>query len=149
LSLNGLDDRRQSQDVLGQAQRLMADAVGAEHAFFSTCGSSLSVKAAMLSVAGPGEKLLISRNAHKSVIAAVIVNGTDPVWVHPKLDKQRRMAHPPEADDVRRALSRNPDAKGMLLITPTDWGSCAEIKSVAAAGDEAVLPTSGRRTGES
>src|SRR5689334_19649213 len=38
----------------------MADAVGADHAFFSTCGSSLSVKSAMLSVAGPEEKLLLA-----------------------------------------------------------------------------------------
>src|SRR3954464_11656244 len=112
LSLNGLDDRRQSQGVLEQAQELMADAVGAEKAFFATCGSSLSVKTAMLAVAGPGEKLLLSRNAHKSVISGVIVNGTDPVWVHPKLDEERRMAHPPEPDDVRRALEENPDATG-------------------------------------
>src|SRR3954467_15818512 len=53
LSLNGLDDRRQSQGVLSQTQELMADAVGADQAFFSTCGSSLSVKAAILSVAVP------------------------------------------------------------------------------------------------
>jgi len=64
LTLNGLDDRRQSQGVLEQAQELMADAVHADTAFFSTCGSSLSVKSAMMSVAGPGEKLLVSRNAH-------------------------------------------------------------------------------------
>jgi arginine/lysine/ornithine decarboxylase len=61
LSLNGLDDRRESQGVVSQAEELMADAVHAEHAFFSTCGSSLSVKSAMISVAGPGEKLLVSR----------------------------------------------------------------------------------------
>ncbi|MEU0253149.1 ornithine decarboxylase [Streptomyces sp. NPDC006184] len=131
LSLNGLDDRRESQGVLAQAQELMADAVGAEQAFFSTCGSSLSVKTAMLAVAGPGEKILISRNAHKSVIAAVIVNGVQPVWVHPKFDTERHLAHPPEPDDVRRALAEHPDAKGMLLITPTDWGSCADIRGVA------------------
>jgi len=140
LSLNGLDDRRQSQGVLSQAQELMADAVGAEQAFFSTCGSSLSVKAAMLSVAGPGEKLLISRNAHKSVIAGVIVNGTDPAWVHPKFDAKRRLAHPPEPDDVRRALEANPDAKGMLLITPTDWGTCADIRGVAEVCHEYDVP---------
>src|SRR5437763_2933629 len=75
LLLNGLDDRRESQQILDQAQDLMADAVGAEKAFFSTCGSSLSVKSAMLAVAGPGEKLLISRNSHKSVIAGLIIAG--------------------------------------------------------------------------
>ncbi|MEV5357101.1 DegT/DnrJ/EryC1/StrS family aminotransferase [Streptomyces sp. NPDC052693] len=140
LSLNGLDDRRESQGVLTQAEELMADAVGAEHAFFSTCGSSLSVKTAMLAVAGPGEKLLISRNAHKSVIAAVIVNGVEPVWVHPKFDTERHLAHPPEPDDVRRALQAHPDAKGMLLITPTDWGSCADVRGVAKVCHDHDVP---------
>src|SRR3954451_14384857 len=140
LVLNGLDDRRQSQGVIEQAQDLMADAVDAEHTFFSTCGSSLSVKAAMLAVAGPGEKLLISRNAHKSVMSAVIVNGTTPVWVHPKLDPERHLSHPPEPDDVRAALEANPDAKGMLLITPTDWGTCADIKGVAAVCHQFGIP---------
>jgi arginine/lysine/ornithine decarboxylase len=140
LGLNGLDDRRQSQGVLEQAQELMADAVGAERAFFSTCGSSLSVKTAMLAVAGPGEKLLLSRNAHKSVIAAVIINGVEPIWVHPKFDGERHMAHPPEPDDVRRRLREHPDAKGMLLITPTDWGVCADIRGVADACHAADVP---------
>ncbi|MGW3141213.1 aminotransferase class I/II-fold pyridoxal phosphate-dependent enzyme [Streptomyces sp. NPDC001139] len=140
LSLNGLDDRRQSQGVLSQAQELMADAVGAEQAFFSTCGSSLSVKTAMLAVAGPGEKLLLSRNAHKSVISAVVVNGVEPIWVHPKFDRERHIAHPPEPDDVRRRLQEHPDAKGMLLITPTDWGTCADIRGVARVCHEVGVP---------
>jgi arginine decarboxylase len=131
LTLNGLDDRRQSQGVVSQAEELMADAVRADKAFFSTCGSSLSVKTAIMSVAGPGEKVLISRNAHKSVIAGVIVSGVRPVWVHPKWDGDRHLAHPPEPDDVRSALDAHPDAKGMLLISPTDWGTCADIAGVA------------------
>src|SRR4051812_27938532 len=94
-SLNRLDDRPQAQGVLEQAQELMADAVGAEHAFFSTCGSSLSVKSAMLAVAGPGEELLVSRNAHKSVVAGLIISGVRPVWVHPHFDPERGMSHPP------------------------------------------------------
>src|SRR5215217_7824445 len=140
LSLNGLDDRRQSQGFLSDAQDLMADAVGAEKAFFSTCGSSLSVKSSMLAVAGPGEKILISRNAHKSVMSGVIINGTHPVWVHPHFDAERTIAHPPEPEDVRRALEANPEAKGMLLITPTDWGTCADIQGVADVCHEFGVP---------
>ncbi|MEW2414717.1 ornithine decarboxylase [Streptomyces sp. NPDC046866] len=140
LLLNGLDDRSESQGVLKQAEELMADAVGAEHAFFSTCGSSLSVKTAMLAAAGPGEKLLLSRNAHKSVISAVVVNGVEPIWVHPKFDGERHLAHPPEPEDVRRRLQEHPDAKGMLLITPTDWGTCADIQGVARVCHEFGVP---------
>jgi arginine decarboxylase len=140
LTLNGLDDRRQSQGVVSQAEDLMADAVRAEKAFFSTCGSSLSVKTAIMSVAGPGEKLLISRNAHKSVISGVIVSGVQPVWVHPHWDPDRHLAHPPEPEDVRNALRAHPDAKGMLLISPTDWGTSADIAGAAGVCHAADVP---------
>ncbi|MEU4493402.1 DegT/DnrJ/EryC1/StrS family aminotransferase [Streptomyces sp. NPDC023998] len=140
LMLNGLDDRRLSHCVLERAEELMADAVHAEHAFFSTCGSSLSVKTAMITVAGPGEKLLVSRNTHKSVVAALIISGIHPVWVHPRFDAERHLAHPPEPENVRRALDEHPDAKGMLLITPTDWGTCADIQGVAQVMHERDLP---------
>src|SRR3954465_11985019 len=140
LSLNGLDDRRQSQGVLSQAQDLMADAVRADKAFFSTCGSRRAVKTSIMPVAGPGEKLLISRNAHKSVISGLIISGVQPVWVHPKWDPERNLAHPPEPDDFARALAENPDAKGALLITPTDWGTCGDIAGTAEVLHARGLP---------
>src|SRR4051812_11505778 len=94
----------------------------------------------MISVAGPGEKLLVSRNAHKSVVAGLIISGVEPVWVHPHFDTELALAHPPEPEDVRRALEGNPDAKGMLLITPTDWGTCADIAGTAAVCHEFGVP---------
>src|SRR3954447_24448536 len=81
LASGGLDDRLTRGQVLDRAEDLMADAVHAEHTFFTTCGSSLSVKAAMLAVAGPQEKLLIGGDAHKSVVSGLILSGIEPVWV--------------------------------------------------------------------
>src|SRR4051812_2345660 len=100
MSVNGLDDRLQTNGVLQQAQQLMAAAVGAEHAFFSTCGSSLSIKSAMIAVAGPEEKLLINRNAHKSVVSGVIIAGIRPVWIHPRWDAELHLSYPPGPDAV-------------------------------------------------
>jgi arginine decarboxylase len=138
--MNGLDDRGMSQGVLAQAEELMADAVDADEAFFSTCGSSLSVKTAMLAVAGPGEKLLVSRNAHKSVVAGLIISGVQPVWVHPRWDARQHLAHPPGPDAVRTAFGDHPDAKGMLLVTPTDYGACAAIQETAEVCHEHDRP---------
>ncbi|CAM5465711.1 aminoacid decarboxylase [Streptomyces californicus] len=131
LAVSGLDDRTTSHGVLERAERLMADAVGAEHTFFSTCGSSLSVKAAMLSVAGPHEKLLVSRDAHKSVVSGLILAGIRPVWVDPQWDPRLHLAHPPAPDAFRAAFEEHPDARGALLTSPTP-GACADIGAVAA-----------------
>ncbi|MFI9825680.1 aminotransferase class I/II-fold pyridoxal phosphate-dependent enzyme [Streptomyces sp. NPDC052013] len=131
LASGGLDDRLTRGRVLQQAQELMADAVHAEHTFFSTCGSSLSVKAAMLSVAGPHEKLLIGRDAHKSVVAGLILSGIEPVWVEPRWDAERHIAHPPSAAEFEQAFDAHPDARGALVTSPTPYGACADLRSVA------------------
>jgi arginine/lysine/ornithine decarboxylase len=140
LGPNGLDDRLLRHGVLQQAQELMADAVDAEHTFFSTCGSSLSVKSAMLAVAGPHEKLIVARHAHKSVISGLILSGVSPVWVHPHWDGERHLSHPPGPDDVRKAFEAEPEAKGMLLVTPTDYGTCGDIKAIAEVCHEFDKP---------
>ncbi|MFF7213039.1 aminotransferase class I/II-fold pyridoxal phosphate-dependent enzyme [Streptomyces sp. NPDC008238] len=131
LATSGLDDRTSSHGVLEKAQELMADAVGADHTFFSTCGSSLSVKSAMLSVAGPHEKLVVGRDAHKSVISGLILSGQEPVWVRPQWDPDLHLAHPPSPRAVAAALRDHPDAKGALVTSPTPYGTCADLCAIA------------------
>jgi lysine decarboxylase len=132
LATGGLDDRKSGKKVLERAQELMADAVGAEHAFFSTCGSSLSVKSAMMAVAAPGESMLIGRDAHKSVIAGLALTGIQPVWVRPRWDRDLHLAHPPGPEAFEEAFSRNPEAVGALITTPSPYGTCSDLKEIAA-----------------
>lgn len=139
---NGLDDRLLTNGILEEAQQLMAEAVNAEQAVFSTCGSSLAVKSAMLSVAGPGEKLVVARDAHKSVVAGLILGGIEPVWVRPVWDAELHLSCPPTPAAVEAALQAEPDAKGVLISSPTDYGTCADlagIKQVCARHDRAFI----------
>ncbi|MEU4345886.1 ornithine decarboxylase [Streptomyces sp. NPDC023838] len=131
LAISGLDDRRSTHGILAKAQELMADAVGAQHTFFTTCGSSLSVKAAMLSVAGPHEKLLVGRDAHKAVISGLILSGIEPVWVEPQWDAERHLAHPPSADAFAAAFEEHPDARGALVTSPTPYGTSSDLAAIA------------------
>jgi arginine decarboxylase len=136
----GLDDRSSSGGYLKEAEQLMADAVGAEHAFFSTCGSSLSVKAAMLAVAGHDGDLLLSRDAHKSVVAGLIFSGLRPCWVRPRWDAALHLAHPPSAEQVADAWDRHPDAAAALVVSPTPYGTCADIAGIAHVCHERGRP---------
>ncbi|MFI0352220.1 aminotransferase class I/II-fold pyridoxal phosphate-dependent enzyme [Actinomadura sp. 9N407] len=131
LAISGLDDRRSTHGVLERAQELMADAVHAEKTFFSTCGSSLSVKSAMLSVAGPDEKLLVGRDAHKSVVSGLILSGVRPIWVEPQWDPERHLAHAPSAETFAARFEEHPDARGALVTSPTPYGTCANLSAVA------------------
>ncbi|WP_328916902.1 MULTISPECIES: aminotransferase class I/II-fold pyridoxal phosphate-dependent enzyme [unclassified Streptomyces] len=140
LAVAGLDDRTSSGDVLARAEALMADAVHAEHTFFSTCGSSLSVKAAMLAVAGPHEELVISRDAHKSVVSGLILAGIRPVWVDPQWDPELHLAHPPAPEAFEAAFAAHPDARGALVTSPTPYGATADLGAIVRLCHDRDLP---------
>jgi arginine/lysine/ornithine decarboxylase len=140
LATAGLDDRSASGRVIERAQELMADAVGAEHAFFSTCGSSLSVKSATLAVAGRHGRILVGRDAHKSVISGLVLSGLQPTWVRPRYDNDQHLAHPPSPADVKQALDRDSDVAGVLITSPTPYGTCADITAIAQLCHDRGLP---------
>ena len=120
-----------AKQAVPDAERLLADAVGARDAVFTTCGSSISIHTAMLTVTGPGQKILVDRNVHKSVVASLVLAGATPVWLRPRWDHDRQIAHPATADDVDAALRRDPDVSAVLMITPTEYGTGADVRGVA------------------
>jgi lysine decarboxylase len=141
LATGGLDDHHNRGKVLKRAEKLMAEAVDADVAFFSTCGSSLSVKAAMMAVAGGHEGgLLVCRHSHKSIVAGLIFSGLQPRWVTPRWDAERHISHPPSPDDVEAAWERYPDAAGALIVSPSPYGTCADIEEIAAVCDDRGKP---------
>lgn len=131
LANGGLDDRRSSNGYLQKAEDLMAEAVGADTAWFSTCGSSLSVKAAMMAVAGGDGSLLLSRDSHKSVVAGLIFSGVMPRWITPRWDSDRHLSHPPSPEEVEETWRRYPDAAGALIVSPSPYGTCADLAGIA------------------
>ncbi|ORL26793.1 ornithine decarboxylase, partial [Prescottella equi] len=123
------------------AEKLMAEAVGADQAFFSTCGSSLSVKAAMMAVAGddPGG-LLVARDSHKSIVAGLVFSGVTPRWITPRWDEEMHFSHPPSPEQVRSAWEKHPDAAGALIVSPSPYGTCADIAGIADVCHERGKP---------
>ena len=144
LASSGLDDRSSSGRYLQDAEELMADAVGAGHAFFSTCGSSLSVKAAMLAVAGHDGHLILSRDVHKSVVAGLVFSGVQPCWVTPRWDARLHIAHPPSPEGIAEAWERYPHAAGALIVSPTPYGTCADMTAMRSRTASEPRSTSSR-----
>lgn len=140
LASGGLDDRRTSNRYLKRAEDLMAEAVGADAAFFSTCGSSASVKAAMMAVAGGpsrtagstgGGSLLVARDSHKSIVAGLVFSGVQARWITPRWDAERHFSHPPSPQDYSDAWDRFPNAAGALVVSPSPYGTCTDLESIA------------------
>ncbi|MCW2973374.1 MAG: ornithine decarboxylase [Thermoleophilia bacterium] len=128
---HGLDRRDHSWQVLERAQQLFADAVGADQTTFVTNGSSMSVRVAIMTVAGPGDQLLITRNVHKSAVAGLVLAGIEPVWLEPDWNDELEVSHPPTAAEVRRQLDAHPEAKAVFIVSPDFYGGAADVRAIA------------------
>lgn len=129
-----------AKQSVSDAEQLFAEAVGARQAVFTTCGSSISIHTAMLTVTGPGKKILIDRNVHKSVVASLILAGAEPVWLRPRWDHERQIAHPAPTGDVERALEQDPEISAVLMITPTEYGTGADVRGIARICHDRGIP---------
>jgi arginine/lysine/ornithine decarboxylase len=126
-----LDDRLSSHGYDTAAEDLAAAAMGADKVLFSTNGSSLSLHTAILTVAAPGEELLVARNLHKSNMNALILGGARPVFVRPDYDSERQIAHTVTPDALRAAFAEHPAARGAVVVSPTYYGIIADVPALA------------------
>src|SRR4051794_10433606 len=130
---HGLDTRDRAWQVQATAQELFADAVGARQTLFSTNGSTLSAHVAMMTVAGPGETLVMARNGHKSAFTGLVLSGARPVYVEPSYDEELEIVHEVLPDDFAAALDANREAKAGLVFTPSYYGTAGDVKALSDA----------------
>jgi arginine/lysine/ornithine decarboxylase len=126
--------------VQATAQELFANAVGAKQTLFSTNGSSLSVHVAIMSVVGPGDTLVMARNGHKSSFAGLVLSGARPVYVDPYYDEQLEIAHEVVVEDLAKTLEAHPEAKAVMISTPSYYGTSGDVKAIADLCHERDLP---------
>ncbi|MCA1034526.1 MULTISPECIES: aminotransferase class I/II-fold pyridoxal phosphate-dependent enzyme [Bacillus] len=140
INIGPLDDLHQPKGIIKQAQDLAAEAFGADHTFFSVQGTSGAIMTMVMAVCGPGDKIIVPRNVHKSVMSAIVFSGATPIFIHPEVDEKLGISHGITTDSVEKALSQHPDAKGVLVINPTYFGISANLKEIVEIAHSYEVP---------
>ena len=130
INIAPLDDLHKPHGFIQEAQSLAAEAFGADATFFSVQGTSGAIMTMVLAATKPGEKILVPRNVHKSVLAAIIFSGAVPVFIYPEIDHELGISHGISTEAVIKAVKQHPDAKALLVINPTYFGVSANLKEI-------------------
>lgn len=135
-SMKPLDNLGHPVSVIREAEELTAEAFGAAHAFLMVNGTTSSVQSMILSVCKAGDKIILPRNVHKSVINALVLCGGIPVYVEAKVNPKIGIAMGVEVEEMRRVMDENPDAVAVFINNPTYYGICSNIKKIAEMAHE-------------
>ncbi len=126
----GLDNLAHPSGVLFEMESLIAETCHADWAFPLINGTSSGILAMFLVALQAGDKVILPRNVHKSVINALILSGAIPIYVMPEIDGDLEIAHQPILENWKRTIARNPSAKAIFLINPTYFGAIGDLKEI-------------------
>ena len=129
-SMKPLDNLCHPVSVIKEAEELAAEAFGAAGAYLMVGGTTSAVQTMILSVCRAGDKIILPRNVHKSVINAMVLCGAVPVYVNPDVNQKLGISLGMEVDKVRQAIEDNPDAVAVFVNNPTYYGICSDIKTI-------------------
>ena len=127
----GLDDLHCPEGVIKEAQELAAEIFHAKATYFLVNGTTCGNEAMVLTCAGEKEKIMVPRNAHKSVLMGLILSGADPVYLMPRFDEKTGLCGSIMPEDVEEGFKKHPDCKGVFLVSPTYYGVCSNIRKIS------------------
>ncbi len=138
-SMKPLDNLCHPISVIREAEELAAAAFGAAHAFLMVGGTTSSVQSMVLSACKRGDKIILPRNVHRSVINALVLCGAIPVYVNPEVNVKLGISLGMSREQVARAIREHPDAVAVLVNNPTYYGVCSDLRAIVRMAHQAGM----------
>ena len=134
----GLDEIKLTNQVLKEAEALAATLWGADYARFSTGGSTHANQAIILALGKPGDKVALSRTAHRSVLSALVLAGLEPIWLSPQIDAATGVPIGISVAEFEKVINQKPIA--LLLTEPGYLGTLSDLPALIKAAHAHAIP---------
>lgn len=125
-----VDSLDSPKTFIRDSQRLLAKAYGVDNSYFLVGGSTLGNQIMFLSAFSAGDKVIIPRNVHKSILSSIIISGVVPIWIYPELSENKNITYNVLSSQIKDALDKHPDAKGVSITSPTYHGIVADLEKI-------------------
>lgn len=138
--MSELDDIHEPETYIAEAQRLAAETYGSDACFWAVNGTSQAIHAMLMTAVNPGEKVLLPRNAHRSVAGGIILGDLQPVFMEPDYSEEFGIYTQISAATVQRKLQEHKDIKAVLITSPNYYGIAADLERIAEICHQQQIP---------
>lgn len=135
-----LDEFHHPEGIIKEAFERASAIYGSHKSYYLVNGSSCGLLAAISAVCKKGETLIVARNSHKAVYHALQLLEIKPVYLMPEWNKELSMFGGISTDQVKKQLKRYPEAKGILIVSPTYEGVVSDVEKIAKIAHKNGVP---------
>ena len=123
-----------------EAELLAAEAFGAKRTFFLINGSTVGNLAIAMGLTKKGQKVIVNRNCHRSVLTGLIISGAEPLWIIPEKLNEWGLWGNIDPKQVENLLLTNNDVSMVWITNPTYEGVVSDIKTIAEICNKYNVP---------
>ena len=129
--IDGFSDLHDPEGALAERMRDAAALWGSRRAWWLIGGSTAGLLSGIFAAAAPGDTVLLARNCHKSVYNAVMLRGLTPRYLSPAPWPGKSFSGPVTPEAVEAAFAAHPQAKLLVLTSPTYEGVISDIPFIS------------------
>lgn len=125
----GTDNLLNPRGALEELHREIKKLFGSKESFITTNGSTGALHIAIAMATRPGDKILIQRNAHKSIYNALLLNDLEPIYLNTIYDENRAMYFGIDEEEVLDKIENN-NIAACVLVSPNYFGGILRLKEL-------------------
>ncbi|MCD7873219.1 MAG: hypothetical protein LUG21_08040 [Clostridiales bacterium] len=127
--IKGFDNLHSPCGCISDTEHELERLYNSKRTFMLVNGSTVGILAAIFSFTKENDTVIIARNCHKSVYNAAFLRKLKIAYIEPEFDFKHGFYKGITQEAVHRAEKKFPQAKALVITSPTYEGYVSEIKS--------------------
>lgn len=138
--IDGFDNLHSPEGIIFESMKRAAKLRNTKSAFYLVNGTTAGILAGISAAVSCGDAVICARNCHKSVYNALELTGARTVFVMPEIHYETGISGSVLPDEVENAIKENPDAKLVILTSPTYEGVTSDVKKICEIAHSYGIP---------
>ncbi|MGL4656028.1 MAG: aminotransferase class I/II-fold pyridoxal phosphate-dependent enzyme [Sarcina sp.] len=136
---DGTDNLHKPEGCIKDSQDRLSKAYGSEKSYFLVNGSTSGNMIMIFAAFNEGDKVIVERNCHRSVMNSIVLRKLVPIFVKNIIHEEFKAPISIDNADLERVVKENPDAKGVILTYPYYYGVGIGVASTISFCKQAGL----------
>lgn len=128
------------KEAIYKSEEEVSGIFASARSYYLTAGCSAGIYAVLASVCVPGDKVIIDPECDKAIINAITILALQPVFLNRNYCEKYSINGGISTEKIESAFESCPDAKLVIITSPTYYGVCANLKKLTSIAHERNIP---------
>lgn len=128
--VDGVDNLHNQKSIILDASKRLSELYGSKKSYFLVNGSTSGNMIMIFSSFNEGDKVLVERNCHSSILNGIIIRKLIPIYLENIISEKLSAPISINLEHFLQLLKEHKDIKGIIVTYPNYYGICSNLKFI-------------------